>query len=235
MQCHLKTKGARSRRGKSRLTKARISRSLAALLPATRPVLQVHCCHRQAAETHGRPNLLEQPDDNARSRQTSSRGELSRPASAREHAEQSRPASARDPSESRPDSVGDRSPSPGADESLVEQPKRASSTRAEPTGSLSARPEHLARSLSARADLPGSPRAASAARSAPSSRPPSSARSARSSGLGLALAVERLGNLVLPQASTKLCQARKAKTRSLRTLKHTQPHEMLARRHQLWI
>lgn len=135
---------------------------------------------QQAAETHGRPNLLEQPDDNARSRQTSSRGELSRPASAREHAEQSRPASARDPSESRPDSVGDRSPSPAQDESLVEQPKRASSTRAEPTGSLSARPEHLARSLSARADLPGSPRAASAARSAPSSRPPSSARSARS-------------------------------------------------------
>ncbi|CAE7836181.1 unnamed protein product [Symbiodinium microadriaticum] len=135
---------------------------------------------QQAAETHGRPNLLEQPDDNVRSRQTSSRGELSRPASAREHAEQSRPASARDPSESRPDSVGDRSPSPAQDESLVEQPKRASSTRAEPTGSLSARPEHLARSLSARADLPGSPRAASAARSAPSSRPPSSARSARS-------------------------------------------------------
>mmetsp|Transcript_72778 Transcript_72778/g.170692 ORF Transcript_72778/g.170692 Transcript_72778/m.170692 type:complete len:1297 (-) Transcript_72778:140-4030(-) len=133
---------------------------------------------QQATEGHGRPNLLEQPDDNGPSRQTSSRGDLSRPASAREHAEQSRPASAR----SRPPSaIGDRSPTPsGADESLVaEQPQRASSTRAEPTGSISARPEHLARSLSARADLPArSP----SAKSAPS-RPPSS-RSIHEAGTG---------------------------------------------------
>ncbi|CAE7518188.1 unnamed protein product [Symbiodinium sp. CCMP2592] len=133
---------------------------------------------QQAIEGHGRPNLLEQPDDNGPSRQTSSRGDLSRPASAREHAEQSRPASAR----SRPPSAtGDRSPSPsGANESLVAgAPQRASSTRAEPTGSLSARPEHLARSLSARADLPArSP----SARSAPS-RPPSS-RSIHEAGTG---------------------------------------------------